>query len=131
MKIILRLHGSFLILIGIVLTTLAGIGTYYHSGLFEFLQHNEFAYIGLSQAYLLMTIIGLVLWIGSYSSNPRVWHIVGALAHVPPLAANIMFWHLFVEIEMTTMATGAMVLHGVLILVETTAFIFTGKTKAG
>ncbi len=74
-KKILRIHGSILILIGIALTVNSTLGTYLGIGKFSFLQNNEFALVGLFQAYLLMSIIGVALWIGSTSSEVRKFHI--------------------------------------------------------
>ena len=51
------------------------------------MQRNPMAWVGLIQAYLLMSIIAVLLVIGSHRENPRKWNIVGALAHGPPLIA--------------------------------------------
>jgi len=53
------------------------------SGLFGFMQQNPLVWVGLIQAYLLMTIIAVLLVIGSREANPRKWNVVGALAHCP------------------------------------------------
>ena len=124
-KKVLRIHGSILILIGIALTINSTIGTYVGVGIFSFLQDNEFALVGLFQAYLLMAIIGVALWLGTLNEGLRKWHIIGALAHIPPMAANIMFWHLFSGMGMTTPAIIAMVIHGLFITTETIAGIST------
>ncbi len=124
-KKILRIHGSILILIGIALTVNSTLGTYLGIGKFSFLQDNEFALVGLFQAYLLMSIIGVALWIGSTSTRVRKFHVIGALAHLPPLAANIMFWHLFSEMGMTTLAIIATIFHCLFICIETLAGLST------
>ena len=128
-KKILRIHGSILILIGIALTVNSTVGTYLGVGKFSFLQDNEFALVGLFQAYLLMAIIGVALWIGTTSSGIRKFHIIGALAHFPPLAANIMFWHLFSAMGMTTIATIGTTFHCLFIGIETVAGISTNVNK--
>lgn len=58
-KRIQRIHGTILILIGMAFTINSTIGTYLGIGNFSFLQENEFALVGLFQAYLLMAIIGI------------------------------------------------------------------------
>ncbi len=128
-KKILRIHGSILILIGIALTVNSTVGTYLGVGKFSFLQDNEFALVGLFQAYLLMAIIGVALWIGTTSSGIRKLHIIGALAHFPPLAANIMFWHLFSGMGITTLATIGTTFHCLFICIETVAGISTNVNK--
>ncbi len=128
-KKILRIHGSILIVIGIALTVNATIGTYLGVGKFSFLKDNEFALVGLFQAYLLMAIIGVSLWIGTTSAGIRKFHIIGALAHFPPLAANIMFWHLFSGMGMTTLATIGTTFHCLFICIETVAGISTPNTE--
>ena len=90
---------------------------------------NEFALVGLFQAYLLMAIIGIALWIGTTSTGIRKFHIIGALAHFPPLAANIMFWHLFSDLEMTTLATIGTTFHCLFICIESVAGISTDVNK--
>ena len=129
-KKILRIHGSILIIIGIVLSVNSTIGTYLGVGKFSFLQDNEFALVGLFQAYLLMGIIGVALWIGSSTAGIRKFHIIGALAHLPPLAANIMFLHLFTGMGMTTIAAIGTTFHCLFIGIETVAGI-SASVKGG
>jgi len=128
-KKILRIHGSIIIVIGIALTVNATTGTYLGVGKFSFLKDNELALVGLFQAYLLMAIIGVSLWIGTTSAGIRKFHIIGALAHFPPLAANIMFWHLFSDMGMTTFAIIGTTFHCLFICIETVAGISTTNTK--
>ncbi|MFL5594475.1 MAG: hypothetical protein ACJ785_07680 [Gemmatimonadaceae bacterium] len=59
------------------------------TGLFGFMHHNPMVWVGLIQAYLLMTIIAVLIALGSREPNPRKWHVVGALAHCPPLIAAL------------------------------------------
>jgi hypothetical protein len=54
---------------------------------FDFMHQNPMVWVGLIQAYLLMTIIAVLLVLGAGQANTRKWHIVGALAHGPPLIA--------------------------------------------
>jgi len=130
-KKILRIHGSILIVIGIALTVNSTVGTYIGVGKFSFLQENEFVLVGLFQAYLLMAIIGVALWIGTTTSGIRKFHLIGALAHIPPLVANIMFWHLFSATGMTTLATIGTTFHLLFIGIETAAGISTDVNAAG
>jgi hypothetical protein len=57
-------------------------------GPFGFMQQSPMVWIGLIQAYLLMTIIAVLLILGAgVGRNTKKWHVVGALAHGPPLIA--------------------------------------------
>lgn len=91
-RVVLRTHGTVLILATTMLTAGGWIGYTTGEGQFGMLRREPIGYIGLFQAYLLMTTLGVALWIGSFSDRPRVWHLVGLLAHTPPLAANFLFW---------------------------------------
>lgn len=33
-----------------------------------------------------------MLWLGAGGATPRRWHLIGALSHAAPLAANFLFW---------------------------------------
>jgi hypothetical protein len=57
------------------------------TGPFGFMRQNPMIWVGLIQAYLLMTIIAVLLILGAGQANTRKWHLVGALAHGPPLIA--------------------------------------------
>ncbi len=57
------------------------------AGPFGLMHQNPMVWVGLIQAYLLMTIIAVLLVLGARQANTRKWHIVGALAHGPPLIA--------------------------------------------
>jgi Zn-dependent M16 (insulinase) family peptidase len=68
-------------------------------------------WVGLSQAYLLMTIIAVLLIIHAWGKNQRRWHAVGALAHVDPLAAALTSMPLFAGLRATGLAYGAIAFH--------------------
>jgi hypothetical protein len=123
-KIVLRTHGSLVILVGIALAIVVNIGRVKGIGPMSFLQNNPLVTVGLFQAYLLIGVLGIVLWIGSYQDAIKKWHIIGALAHVPPLMANIIYWDLFKDIGMTSNSIAGMVMHCFWILVELFAFFY-------
>ena len=51
------------------------------------MQQNPLVWVGLIQAYLLMTMIAVLLILGSKEAHSRKWHVVGAVAHCAPLIA--------------------------------------------
>ena len=71
-RIVLRFHGSFLIVLTILLIVLSSLGTFRGAGPFAWLNENPMADVGLLQAYSLMMTVAVVLWIGSYQDNPWI-----------------------------------------------------------
>jgi hypothetical protein len=86
---LLRIHGTILALVALGSAVTTTIGWLTGTGLFGFMQQNPMVWVGLIQAYLLMTIIAVVLVIGSGQANARKWNVVGALAHCAPLIAAL------------------------------------------
>ncbi len=81
-RLILRIHGTTVILAGIILTIFGWVGTFAGIGVLKVLQTEPLGYLGLFQAYLLMASLGVALWVGSFSVNTRpgtrsvFWHIL-------------------------------------------------------
>lgn len=86
-------HASILIVIGLGFAANTIAGGLFGSGLYPFLLTNHMACIGLIQAYLLMSVIGLSIWIGYRTSAvfSRGWHVLAMVAHLPPLSALVFF----------------------------------------
>lgn len=112
-RTVLRVHGSLLIAATLALTISAWGGYASGEGQFGILRAEPIGYIGLFQAYLLMTTLGVALWLGSFRDHPRTWHLIGILSHSAPLAANFLFWsdierygitHAGIAIHVTMMA---------------------------
>lgn len=81
-------HGTILafVALGSAATTTT-MGWIIGIGPFGFMQPKPLVWVGPIQAYLLMTIIAVLLILGASQANTKKWHIVGALAHGPPLIA--------------------------------------------
>src|SRR3954471_14719361 len=86
---LLRIHGTILTLVALGSALATTIGWKTGAGPFGFMRQNPMVWVGLIQAYLLMTIIAVLLVLGARASNPRKWNVVGALAHCPPLIAAL------------------------------------------
>lgn len=127
-RTVLRLHGSFLILLTGFLIIVSLIGTFRGVGVMAVLYTYPLVEGGLFQAYGLMMLIGIVLWIGSFQENPGKWHVVGFLAHLSPLLASFIFADLLATLGLPS----TIPLHGSLMLVELTALVYylskTAKT---
>jgi hypothetical protein len=85
----MRIHGRILTLVALGSAVATTIGWTTGTGIFGFMQQNPMVWVGLIQAYLLMTIIAALLVLGSGQANSRKWNVVGALAHCPPLIAAL------------------------------------------
>jgi len=124
-RTILRLHGSFLILLTGFLITVSLIGTFRGVGVMAVLYTFPLVEVGLFQAYALMMLAGIVLWIGSFQADPGKWHVVGFLAHLSPLLANFIFADLLAASGMPgTTPPGTIPLHGSLMLLELAALTY-------
>ena len=88
-RLLLRIHGTILTLVALGGAVATTIGWMTGTGLFGFMQQNPMVWVGLIQAYLLMTIIAVLLVLGSGQANSRKWNVVGALAHCAPLIAAL------------------------------------------
>jgi predicted Abi (CAAX) family protease len=62
---LLRIHGTILTLVALGSAVATTIGWMTGIGLFGFMQQNPMVWVGLIQAYLLMTIIAVLLVVGS------------------------------------------------------------------
>ena len=82
---LLRIHGAILTLVALSAAVATTFGWMTGSGPFGFMQQYQLVWVMGAQAYLLMAIIAVLLILGSSQANTRKWHVVGALAHCPPL----------------------------------------------
>jgi hypothetical protein len=80
--------------------------------------------IQLERAYLLMTIIAVLLVIGSHQGNPLKWNVVGALAHCPPLTAALSSLNVFESIGALGMVRFAIAFHVVWFGLESFAALY-------
>ena len=94
------------------------------TGPFGFMHQNPMVWVGLIQAYLLMTIIAVLLVIGSRQSNARKWNVVGALAHFPPLIAALSSLNVFESMGAIGMVRFAIAFHVVWLCLETFAALY-------
>ena len=61
-RCVLRIHGSFLLVLTVINTVLAMIGWATGKGPFALWQEIPFAAVELFQAYLIMSVTGVALW---------------------------------------------------------------------
>lgn len=127
---VLRTHGTVIFVMTGLLIATSTLGVTTGKGIYGFLHENVWAYIGLVQAYWLMAIIGGSLWMGSAQANPRPWHWVGALAHVVPIALNLLFYSLIASSGIGNAGLLGLTFHCVSCIAEIVAwFGLVGRPK--
>jgi hypothetical protein len=94
------------------------------AGVFGFMQTNPMVWVGLIQAYLLMTIIAVLLVLGSDQANSRKWHVVGTLAHCAPLIAALSSLGVFESMGALGIVRVSITFHIVWLCLETFAALY-------
>src|ERR1700704_1115862 len=127
---LLRIHGTILTLVALGSALATTIGWRTGAGPFGFMRQNPMVWVGLIQAYLLMTIIAVLLVLGSSQLNARKWNVVGALAHVAPLIAALSSLDVFESMGALGMVRVAIAFHLVWFCLETFAALYPDRTHA-
>ena len=86
-------------------------------------------WVGLIQAYLLMTIIAVLLVVGSGQANARKWNVVGALAHCPPLIAALSSLSVFRSMGALGVVRVAIAFHFFWLGLETFAALYPNREE--
>jgi hypothetical protein len=118
---LLRIHGTILTLVALGSAVATTIGWMTGTGIFGFMHRNPMVWVGLIQAYLLMTIIAVLLVLGSGQANARKWNVVGALAHCPPLIAALSSLDVFESMGALGIVRVAIAFHIFWLFLETFA----------
>ena len=121
---LLRIHGTILILVALGSAVAITVGWMTGTGLFGFMKQNPMVWVGLIQAYLLMTIIAVLLILGSDQVNARKWNVVGALAHCAPLIAALSSLDVFESMGALGIVRLAIAFHFVWLCLETFAALY-------
>ena len=121
---LLRIHGTILTLVALASAVATTIGWRTGTGLFGFMEQNPMVWVGLIQAYLLMTIIAVLLVLGSRQANARKWNVVGALAHCPPLIAALSSLDVFKSMGALGIVWVAIAFHFFWLCLETVAALY-------
>jgi predicted Abi (CAAX) family protease len=126
---LLRIHGAILMVVALGSAVATTIGWMTGIGPFGFMQQNPMVWVGLIQAYLLMTIIAVLLIVGSREANPRKWNVVGALAHCPPLIAALSSLGVFESMGALSLVRIAIAFHFVWFFLETSAALYPNPSQ--
>jgi hypothetical protein len=115
---VLRIHGIVLTVTALTLAVATTVGKSTGEGQFAFLHDQPLVWVGLVQAYLLMTIIAVLLLLGADQPYTRKWNVVGALAHAVPLFAALTALSVFQSMDELEMAKIAISFHVFWLAVE-------------
>jgi hypothetical protein len=126
---LLRIHSTILFLIAVAAGLNGTVGLFWAAGPYGFLQQNPLAWNGLIQAYLLMMIVAVLIWLGANDAKARRWDVVGALAHLPPVIAVIFTWDAIQATGVGTIAITSLAFHTVWIVVETIAALYPDSSS--
>jgi uncharacterized membrane protein len=121
---LLRVHGAILTLVALASAVATTVGWKLGTGPFGFMHQNPLVWVGLIQAYLLITIIAVLLIVGSRQDNPRKWNVVGALAHCPPLIAALSSLRVFETMGALGLVRVAIAFHFVWFCLEAFAALY-------
>lgn len=129
-RTLLRIHGTILTLVALGSALATTIGWRTGAGPFGFMRQNPMVWVGLIQAYLLMTIIAVLLILGSGQVNARKWNVVGALAHCPPLIAALSSLAVFKSMNALGIVRAAIAFHFIWLCLETVAALYSDSDTA-
>jgi len=126
---LLRIHGTILTMVALGSAVTTTIGWMTGTGLFGFMQQNPMVWVGMIQAYLLMTIIAVLLVLGSDQANSRKWNVVGALAHCAPLIAALCSLDVFKSMGALGIVRVSIAFHIFWLCLETFAALYPDLKK--
>ena len=89
---ILRGHAGFLMVLTPCLTIGTYIGLYTGRGPYGGLAEMPMAIVGLAQAYPLMGLVAVAMWMGASGPSPHRFSWLAIAAHCVPLSALAMLW---------------------------------------
>jgi hypothetical protein len=121
---ILQVHGALLLLVAVSSALYATVARLFGVGVYAFLQQDPITWTGLIQAYLLMAIIAALIWLGATETKVRKWHVVGALAHLPPVIAVIFSWGAINSFGLIWVASASLAFHLLWVVIETLAAFY-------
>lgn len=123
-RVVLRVHGTVLIALCVMNLIIITIGYNGGGGLYGLLPEQPLGFGGLWQAYGIMLVIGVTLWIGSFQPQPRKFDLIGLIAHVPTLFALFAFPESYAAVFDGNLAALSMPIHIGWIAVETFALLW-------
>lgn len=96
-------------------------------GVFGWLHDNPMVLVGLMQAYLLMMLIGVSMWMGANEPRAWRWSVIAIVAHCIPLLTIFTLWNVLADGGHLSTANYSYVIHGVWIAIETISLLITAR----
>lgn len=127
---LLRVHGTILTLVALASAVATTFGWMTGTGPFGFMHQTPMVWVMGFQAYLLMTIIAVLLILGSGQANTRKWHVVGALAHCPPLIAAFSSLDVFASMGVGGIVWVPLTFHIVFLCLEAFAAMYQDSSNS-
>ncbi|MCG8351560.1 MAG: hypothetical protein MI924_27655 [Chloroflexales bacterium] len=118
-RLILKIHAAFLMILTVSLTIAGFVGLNTGMGPYSWLRDFPTALVGLMQAYLLMLLIGVSVWIGANGERIWRWSVIAIAAHCIPLLAIFSLWNVLADAGLLGITMYSYVIHGAWILIET------------
>ena len=122
-KLILKIHAIFLMILTVLLTIGGFVGMNTGIGPFSWLRDIPMGFVGLMQAYLLMFLVGVCLWIGTEGKEVWRWSVVAIVAHCIPLLAIFSLWNVLADAGYLGIANYSYIIHGTWITIEVISLI--------
>ncbi|MEM8533929.1 MAG: hypothetical protein AAGF95_24000 [Chloroflexota bacterium] len=117
-RLILKIHAVFLMVLTVALTISGFVGLNTGAGPFEWLRSFPIALVGLMQAYLLMLLVGVSMWIGASGEKLWRWSVIAIGAHCIPLLAIFSLWNVLADAGLLGITLYSYIIHGTWILIE-------------
>lgn len=118
LNIVLRVHGIFLLILGIVMAMQTLLGSFMGIGVLLFIKGDPLRSVGLFEAYLLAALIGGILIILSGKIYAKEWHLLAAIVHLILFSTNLIFWNAYTMGEIVTIGYISTIAHALFILLE-------------
>ncbi|HMV41529.1 MAG TPA: hypothetical protein PK079_05140 [Leptospiraceae bacterium] len=128
---ILRFHGILLCITGSLLYMATIVGKLYNLGMFAFLAGNPVASIGFQEAYALISILGVSIYLGSNLNDRFHLHILAAFIHVFLIYINISHWSFYTKLNIQIAGYISTSAHFLLMTLESYFAMFTIKIQKG
>lgn len=128
-RLILNIHAIFLMMLPVVLTIAGFVGMNTGMGPFFWLREIPMTMVGLMQAYLLMMLIGVSMWIGAHGERSWRWSLIAIAAHAVPLLTIFTLWDVLASGGYLGIAVYSYFIHGTWIAVEAISLGITARQR--
>ncbi len=109
---ILRWHATFLMILTPILTCATYFGGFTGFGPYGGLAGNDMAIVGLVQAYPLMGLVAVSMWMGSRGSAAKRYSVLAIAAHCVPFSALLMLWGPIMDSPIASAIPLSFLIHG-------------------